>query len=81
MAPLSDASDFHSLTGALQYLTFTRPDIAYAVQQVCLHMHDLREPHLATLKQILRYVRGTLHLGLLLRPSTLTDLVVYTDID
>jgi hypothetical protein len=23
-----------------QYLTFTRPDIVYIVQQVCLHMHD-----------------------------------------
>jgi len=79
--PVSDATDFRSLAGALQYLTFTRPDIAYAVQQVCLHMHDPREPHLAALKRILRYVRGTLHLGLLLRPSTLTDLVVYTDAD
>jgi len=45
-----------SLAGALQYLTFTRPDIAYAVQQVCLHMHDPREPHLAALKRILRYI-------------------------
>jgi hypothetical protein len=53
----------------------------YAVQQVCLHMHDPREPHLAALKRILRYIRGTLHLGLLLRPSTSTDLVVYTDAD
>jgi hypothetical protein len=44
-------------------------------------MHDPREPHLTALKQILRYVRGTLHLGLLLRPSALTDLVVYTDAD
>jgi len=44
-------------------------------------MHDPREPHLAALKRILRYVRGTLHLGLLLRPSTSTDLVVYTDAD
>ena len=42
-------------------------------------MHDPREPQLAALKRILRYVRGTLHLGLLLRPSTSTDLVVYTD--
>jgi len=33
------------------------------------------------LKRILRYVRGTLHLGLLLRPSSSTDLVVYTDVD
>ena len=29
---VQDASDFRSLAGALQYLTFTRPDIAYAVQ-------------------------------------------------
>jgi len=64
--PVADPTDFRSLAGALQYLTFTRPDIAYAVQQVCLHMHDPREPHLAALKRILRYIRGTLHLGLLL---------------
>jgi hypothetical protein len=44
-------------------------------------MHDPREPHLVALKQILRYLRGTLALGLLLRPSTGTDLVVYTDAD
>jgi hypothetical protein len=43
------ATDFRSLAGALQYLTFTRPDIAYAVQQVCLHMHAPREPHLQLL--------------------------------
>ena len=64
--PISNPSDFHSLVGALQYLTFTRPDIAYAVQQVYIHMHDTREPHLAALNWILRYIRGTLHLGLLL---------------
>jgi hypothetical protein len=63
--PVSDATDFRSLAGALQYLTFTRPDISYVVQQICLHMHDPREPHLAALKRILRYIRGTLDLGLL----------------
>jgi histone deacetylase 1/2 len=30
-APVSDATYFRSLTDALQYLTFTRPDIVYAV--------------------------------------------------
>ena len=29
--PIQDATDFRSLAGALQYLTFTRSDIAYAV--------------------------------------------------
>ena len=80
-APVSDPTDFRSLASALQYLTFTRPDISYAVQQVCLHMHDPREPHLTALKRILRYVRGTLHMGLFLRPSSQSNLVVYSDAD
>ncbi|GJZ39991.1 ribonuclease H-like domain-containing protein [Tanacetum coccineum] len=55
---------------ALQYLTFTRPDISYAVQQVCLYMHDPRAPHFTALKRILRYVRGTLTFGLQIHAST-----------
>jgi len=40
--PVTDPTAYQSLAGALQYLTFTRPDITYAVQQICLHMHDPR---------------------------------------
>jgi hypothetical protein len=79
--PVTDATSYRSLTGTLQYLTFSRPDIAYAVQQVCLHMHTPWEPHLTALKQILRYLRGSLDNGLLLRPSPTSELVVYTDAD
>ncbi|KAL4581894.1 hypothetical protein LXL04_006428 [Taraxacum kok-saghyz] len=43
-------SSFCFLNSQLQYLTFTRPDIAYAVQQVCLYMHDPREPYFLALK-------------------------------
>jgi hypothetical protein len=64
--PVADATSYQSLTSTLQYLTFSRPDIAYAVQQVCLHMHNPREPHLTALKRILRYLRGSLDYGLLL---------------
>ena len=67
--PVTDTTSYRSLTDALQYLTFSRPDIAYVVQQVCLHNHTMREPHLTTLKRILRYLRGSLDYGCLLRPS------------
>ena len=56
--PVADPTGYQSLAGALQYLTFTRADLTYAVQQVCLHMHDPRGSHLAALKRLLRYVRA-----------------------
>ncbi|GJT36081.1 ribonuclease H-like domain-containing protein [Tanacetum coccineum] len=33
-APISDSTLYRSLAGVLQYLTFTRPDISYVVQQI-----------------------------------------------
>jgi hypothetical protein len=54
--PVADLTQFMSLIGALQYLMFIHPDIAYAVQQICLHMHDLREPYLIAMKHVLRYL-------------------------
>ncbi|GJX99333.1 ribonuclease H-like domain-containing protein [Tanacetum coccineum] len=79
--PVSDPTLYRSLVASLQYLTFTRPDISYAVQQVCLHMHDHREPHLSALKRILRYVQGTLNYGLQLFSLSTTNLVAYSDAD
>nr|GEY40484.1 ribonuclease H-like domain-containing protein [Tanacetum cinerariifolium] len=61
--------------------TDSKLDLSYAVQQVCLYMHDPREPHFAALKRILRYVQGTLELGLHLYASVTTSLVGYTDAD
>nr|GFC61001.1 ribonuclease H-like domain-containing protein [Tanacetum cinerariifolium] len=51
---VQDPTLYRSLAGGLQYLTFTRHDLSYAVQQICLYMHDPREPHFAALKRILR---------------------------
>nr|GEY23316.1 ribonuclease H-like domain-containing protein [Tanacetum cinerariifolium] len=78
---VQDPTLYRSLAGGLQYLTFTRTDISYAVQQISLYMHDLREPHLAALKRLLRYIRGTLDFGFHLYSSTTISLVGYTDAD
>ncbi|XP_071712767.1 uncharacterized mitochondrial protein AtMg00810-like [Rutidosis leptorrhynchoides] len=79
--PVKDPTLYRSLAGALQYLTFTRPGISYDVQQICLFMHDPREPHMAALRRIIRYVQGTLDLGLQLFSSSTCSLVAYSDAD
>jgi hypothetical protein len=77
----SDPSLYRSLAGALQYLTLTRPDLSYAVQQICLFMHDPRDTHFQLIKRILRYVQGTSHFGLQIHKSSSFDLIAYSDAD
>ncbi|XP_021834587.1 uncharacterized protein LOC110774362 [Prunus avium] len=61
---LSDPSLYRSVVGALQYLTFTRPDLSYAVNSVCQYMTAPTEIHWLLVKRILRYIQGTLDHGL-----------------
>ncbi|XP_050895279.1 uncharacterized mitochondrial protein AtMg00810-like [Lathyrus oleraceus] len=79
--PYEDPSLYRSLAGALQYLTFTRPDISYVVQQICLFMHNPMDAHMHALRCILRYIQGTRNYGLSLYPSRTTFLKSYTDAD
>lgn len=44
--PFEDPTHYLSLAGALHYLMFTRPDISYSIQQICLHMHAPRDIHM-----------------------------------
>jgi hypothetical protein len=77
----ANPSLYRSIAGALQYLTLTRPDISYAVQQVCLFMHSPRDSHFQLIKRILRYIKGTSHFGLQLYKNSSTDLIAYSDAD
>ena len=61
---LSDPTSYRSLVGALQYLTFTRLDLSFVVQQACQHMSSPTQNHLQAAKRILRYLQGTLHFGI-----------------
>jgi hypothetical protein len=79
--PFSDPTLYRSLTGALQYLTITRPEISFAVQQACLYMHDPRIPHYNHVKRVLRYLKGTLDHGLHINSSSPNSLTAYSDAD
>ena len=65
--PLADATVYRQLVGSLQYLTFTRPDIAYAIHHVAQFMSNPRSTHLLAAKRILRYLKGTVGFGLFYR--------------
>ncbi|XP_019158363.1 PREDICTED: uncharacterized protein LOC109155088 [Ipomoea nil] len=76
-----DATQYRSLAGALQYLTITRPDFSFDVNQLCQHMHASAITHREHLKRVLRYVKGTVNFGLRVRQSTLREIHAFSDSD
>ncbi|XP_028082419.1 uncharacterized protein LOC114283747 [Camellia sinensis] len=60
---------YRSIVDALQYLTITRPELSYAVNQACQFMHFPTVGHFSAVKHILRYIKGTLLHGLHFTPS------------
>ncbi|XP_019166886.1 PREDICTED: uncharacterized protein LOC109162655 [Ipomoea nil] len=81
VVPYADPTQYRSLAGALQYLTVTRPDLSFAVNRVCQHMHSPTTEHWAMLKRVLRYVKGTLHFGIFIRPSSSVAVHAFSDSD
>lgn len=78
---LSDPLLYRQLVGSLNYLTITRPDISFAVQQVSQFMHTPRHLHLAAVRRIIRYLKGTSARGLFFPTGKPLSLIGYSDAD
>jgi len=78
---LSDPTRFHQIMGALQYLTFTRPNICFAVNGVCQFMHAPTDSHWAAVRHILRYLKGTTSYGFHITRGSSFALHGFTDAD
>jgi histone deacetylase 1/2 len=76
-----DSTQYRSIVGALQYLTLTRPDISFSVNKVCQFLHAPTTSHWSAVKRILRYIRGTLKVGLTFRRSSSLLLSAFSDAD
>ena len=60
-----DIKPYQRLIGKLMFLSCdTRPDIAFAVGQLSKHNSDPRAGHMKAAKKVVRYLKGTMHLGL-----------------
>ncbi|KAJ3705686.1 hypothetical protein LUZ61_009391 [Rhynchospora tenuis] len=78
---LSDPHMYRMTVGALQYATFTRPDITFAVNKVSQFMSAPTDLHWQAVKRVLRYLKGTIHHGLHLQASPNLCINAYTDAD
>lgn len=69
--PLEDPTEYRSIFCALQYLTLTRPDLAFAVNQICQCMNHPTTTHWTAVKQIIRYIKGSINEGLAFQQGNL----------
>jgi histone deacetylase 1/2 len=76
-----DSTQYRSIVGALQYLTLTRPDLSFAVNKICQFLHAPTTTHWTAAKRILRYVQGTLKVGITFQKSNSTLLSAFSDAD
>lgn len=70
--PLADPTEYRHTVGALQYVTLTRSDIAYSVNQLCQHLQSPTEVHWTAAKRVLRYLKHTIDFGLFYAPGSIT---------
>ncbi|KAG8480419.1 hypothetical protein CXB51_025096 [Gossypium anomalum] len=76
-----DEREYRSLVGCLLYLTATRPDLMHAVSLLARFMHCSNVVHFKAAKRVLRYIKGTLRLGVLFKKEKQLKLVGYSDSD
>lgn len=78
---MANATYFRSLVGGLNYLSHTRPDIAFSVGVVSRFMHNPNKLHLGAANRILRYIAGTLEHRIWYSKVTNFTLTGFTDSD
>ncbi|WZZ27559.1 hypothetical protein YC2023_010960 [Brassica napus] len=76
-----DPKLYRKLVGKLIYLTITRPDICFAVNQVSQHMQVPKEHHWRMVERILMYLNGSPDQGVWMGCNGSTEVVGYCDAD
>nr|GEY19460.1 hypothetical protein [Tanacetum cinerariifolium] len=76
-----DATRYHSMIGALMYLTFSRPNIVYATCLSAQYQAKPTEKHLKEVKRIFRYLQGTVNTGLWYTKDSGFELTGFSDAD
>nr|GEW89700.1 uncharacterized mitochondrial protein AtMg00810-like [Tanacetum cinerariifolium] len=78
---LVDQTHFRNMVGSLMYLTASRPDLIFAVCMCARYQASPTKKHLEALKQVFRYLKGTINWGLWYSKDTAMELTAYADAD
>nr|GEX99152.1 uncharacterized mitochondrial protein AtMg00810-like [Tanacetum cinerariifolium] len=76
-----DHTDYRSMIGSLMYVTSSRPDIMFATCMCERYQDNPNEHHVSAVKRIIRYLKGTINLGLWYPKDSGFDLTAYSDAD
>ncbi|KAM7502462.1 hypothetical protein LguiB_001366 [Lonicera macranthoides] len=76
-----DATAYKQLIGSLLYITATRPDLMYVVCLLSRFMANPTVLHMQAAKRVLRYLKGTINLGVFYKRGGPEELLGYTDSD
>ncbi|XP_019435088.1 PREDICTED: uncharacterized protein LOC109341602 [Lupinus angustifolius] len=79
--PLQDIASYRRLKDRLLYLTTTRPDIAFVVNQLSQFLSSPTNLHEEAARRVLRYVKGAPGCGLFFPTTTTTKLTAFSDSD
>jgi hypothetical protein len=77
----ADAYRFRRLIGKMIYLTTTRPDIQFAVNQLSQHMHNPKQGHWQAAIRIIHYLKNSPGQGILYRKNNELRITAYSDAD
>jgi len=78
---LSSSTKYRALVGSLQYLSLTRPDIAFSTNKLTQFMQNPRTTHWTVLKRVLKYLAGSSDKGVFISTITPLNLHAYSDAD
>ena len=78
---LVDVTQYRQIIGLLMYLTITRPDICFVVNTLSQYLVKPRWVHLIDEKHVMRYLKGTIDLGIYYGRDHDYILYGYTDLD
>ena len=76
-----DHTMYRSMIGSLLYVTATRPDVMQVVGFVAIFQSAPKDIHVATVKIIFRYIKGTMNYGLWYPKCQDFTLKSFTDAD